>query len=325
MKAVVPDIDMTPGPYLVTGSSVDGQGGPKGKGLSIGVALAEQLQGAMALFRTLRDIEEAYDVVMGNYLELEEAVLRLAARDLAHRHPFGKVDHFDTARRTCHRALSNLLASARAFDNQSCGLISELSGNPSADLAAHKAAFSTAYDAALGYRVMESLRNHAQHQGVSVSGVAFRRRSLSATEPRLAVTVRPYIAVEDLRRSPKFKRSVLCELEAWLEAEERRGEDSFPIIPFVRDYIAGLSSVIAAFRQAFKAREETAANLIYLAFYHHTGFLASGGVVGLDVQREPDGEAPQALYFGTDLLMQARSLRGVNGHLPRLSATIIEQ
>lgn len=104
-----------------------------------------------------------------------------------------------------------MLTAATGFRDQSRSAIATISGKPSPDFDAHVAALSAEYDARLGYRFMEALRKHAQHRGVSVSGVRFNRRTDAAG--RLLISVEPYVELEDLRASPKFKRSVLGELE----------------------------------------------------------------------------------------------------------------
>ena len=271
-------------------------------------------------------IEEAYDVTMGNYLELEETVLRLAALELAQRRPDGRDEHFDTARRACHRALANLLSASRAFQDHSQRLASSIGGGASeSDLAAIRASFSRAYDGAEGYRFMSALRNHAQHYGVSVSGVAHMR---VAVEPDAGgsehyVTTAPYLLLSDLRANGQFKAAILREAEVTAHTGPR-GEPIVPVIPMARQYIAGLSSVMADIRRLYADREAAELNMLYSAYYHYSGWFTKGAPVGMYVAPEPN-PVGSVTYFGTDAHFKALTLREVNGELDLLTRTSIRQ
>jgi len=312
--------------YSVCSARVGDNGGPPLTAERVvGPELLQALIQAKRLFSVLRVIEEAYDVLMGNYLDLEDTVLRLCSRELAQRHNYGRSDHFDTARRACHRALANLLSSARAFDDQSCAAISALFGNGSAELAEHKAAFNRAYDASLGYRVMAGLRNHAQHQGLSVSGVSFGRRIAPGGDTRREIWVTPYIALDDLRQSPKVKAALVREVERWLCERSPDGQDTFSIIPFTRAYVSGLATVIASARERFAAGEAEAEATICSAFYQYTGFFAQGSDVSLEIVEAHDGHPSASAYYGSSRLIAARRLREINGLLPDLPRSTIVQ
>jgi hypothetical protein len=271
-------------------------------------------------------IEEAYDVTVGNFLELEETVLRLAALELAQRRPDGRDEHFDTARRSCHRALANLLSASRAFQDHSQRLASSIGGGASdSDLAAVRDSFSRAYDGAQGYRFMSALRNHAQHFGVSVSGVAHLRVSAdpSAGGSEQYVTTAPYILLSELRANGQFKSAILLEAES-IAHPGPRGEPIVPLTLMARQYIAGLSSVMADIRSLYADREEIELNTLYSAYYNYSGWFAKGAPVGMHVAPEPNPDGT-VNYFGTDAHFKARTLREVNGELSLLTRTTIRQ
>lgn len=281
----------------------------------------QSFEAGRLLLGGLLEMEEAYDVTMGNYLELEETVLRLSALELAQRRPD---DRFDTARRSCHRAIANLLSASRAFQDHSQRLASSI-GDSNSDLDAIKTGFSRAYDGALGYRFMSALRNHAQHYGVSVSGVAHMRAATGSSpeSERHHVTVAPYLLLSDLRMNGKFKASVLDETDATAR-EGPNGETIIPIIPMAREYIAGLSSVMAAIRRLYADRETAALNMVYSAFYHYSGWFTKDAPVGMHVA---SASAPDtsATYFGTDAHFKTMKLREVNVELDLLTETDIRQ
>jgi hypothetical protein len=268
-----------------------------------------------ALLSGLLEMEEAYDVTIGNYLELEETVLRLAVLELAQRRPDGIDYHFDTARRACHRALANLLSASRAFQDYSQRLAASIgAGVSDRDLAAVKASFSRAYDGSTGYRFMSALRNHAQHFGISVSGVAAHRDQYS-------ITMAPYLLLADLQANGKFKPTVLDEVNVQIG---QLGETTIPVIPMVREYLAGLSSVMADIRRLYADREAAAVSLLCSAFYHYSGWFTKGGTVGMHVGTEPNPEGA-VTYFGTDAYTKVLKLREVNGELSQLATIGIRQ
>jgi hypothetical protein len=277
------------------------------------------------LLNGLLAMEEAYDVVRGNYFDLEETVLRLSVLELTQRRPWGVEDHFDTARRSSHRALANLLSAVRAFQDQSQRLASSISGPAkAADLAALKDSLCRAYDGSLGYRFMETLRNHAQHHGVSVSGVSLSRTAPDPNQKHQFVTATPYLRLSTLRQNSKFKASVLAEAASMAEAGPWPGDPIIPVIPLVRDYMAGLSAVMIDLRELYTDRAQAALNMIYAACYHYTGYFAQSGVVGLWVASS-GGPIGEVTYFGTDSHVKAERLRQVNGDLSLLPVTGVSQ
>ena len=141
--------------------------------------------------------------------------------------------------------------------------------------------------------------------------------------PTQHVTVTPYLLLSDLRMNGKFKTSVLDEANAMVR-EGPGGEAIIPIIPMAREYIAGLSSVMAAIRRLYADRETAALNMIYSAFYHYSGWLTKGAPVGMHVASAAPPDAP-ATYFGTDAHFKALKLRAVNVELDLLTATDIRQ
>lgn len=174
-------------------------------------------------------IEEKFDLVVENYLELEMALLQTTLR-----HSTITDDRHDTDddRGLLNRRLANLLSSGRAYIDQVGG---HLSGVVPARMAELSAAFSREYDARLGYRVMEALRNHTQHCGSPVRLTTYGARFVTHGERKcIAYTVDPYIRSADLVEDEQFKKSVLKELQ---------GHEKIELKPLVREYVEGLWKV----------------------------------------------------------------------------------
>lgn len=178
-------------------------------------------------------IEEKFDLLIENYLELERTLLECALGYLAA--PLLDNHRADTDRAVFNRRLVNLLSSARTYADQVRDKhVPRIL--PDASAAAVKAAFSKEYDDRLGYRAMDALRNHALHFDAPVHLVNYpSKRVERQSDVVLAFNINPCLRTEDLRRNPKFKRPVLKELES-------RGE-SVDLKPLVRQYVEGLWAV----------------------------------------------------------------------------------
>ncbi|MES3028584.1 MAG: hypothetical protein V4820_12105 [Pseudomonadota bacterium] len=278
-------------------------------------------------FAALHHIEDTYDVMIGNYLDFEETISSLAVRQLANRHPLGQVDYFDPARRVCHRRLANFLSSAKAFDDQSRAAVSRISGKPSADFSWLNDAFSEEYDRALGYRVMCELRNHAQHAGLAVTGVSFGARSLAleTNDNRIGSFAQPFVHMDELRRSRKFKPKVLAELEPAYRYTPDPEEHSFPVLPFVREYMAGLSNVLVGIRSRYEDREAAWAVSFEHGFAALSGTPGFNGWRGFEILALDGNRTTERLWLSTGTMQRIASLRTYNTSLKSLTRRIIIQ
>ena len=105
-----------------------------------------------------------------------------------------------------------------------------------------RSALSREYDTYLAYRVLEALRNHAQHAALPIHGITTHSQWHREEEPHsMSVTVWPRIDLQQLEDDRKFKRGVLKELKS-LEKLELK--------PMVRQYIESISRVHREFRDA---------------------------------------------------------------------------
>ncbi len=189
---------------------------------------------------SLLAIEEKMDIVIENFVDLEEVLLRLPLRHSVFHSKDWSAMMSDLQR--FNRALANLLTTARLYIDQTKHDVSMLFGNPSKELDALKALFSREYDARLGYRVMEAVRNYMQHRSLPIHGI----RYLSNWEPagaageRLRFRVLPWFRPSTFNGDPAFKQATCHELEPLGE--------KVTITPFVRQYVEGLGRVHERFR-----------------------------------------------------------------------------
>lgn len=173
-------------------------------------------------------IEEKFDFVIENYLELEMTLLESALRYLAM--DSGDPHRSDKERGLFNRRLANLLTATKTYAEQAKKHIASVLPE---SVAGVTAGFSRQYDGRLGYRVMEALRNYVQHYDFPVWLVQYPAHMVERSSGHaVAFAVNPCLRPADLRRDPDFKKTVLKELEALGEKVDLK--------PLVRDYVEGL-------------------------------------------------------------------------------------
>lgn len=111
-------------------------------------------------------IEETFNLVVGNYLEYELELLGGALRSLLYTE--GAWSEFMGRIHEVNRRLMNLLAAGRAYLDQAPHYLSATFGPESNEVRGFRSATNAEYDARLGYRAMEALRNFALHRGLAV-------------------------------------------------------------------------------------------------------------------------------------------------------------
>lgn len=152
------------------------------------------------------ELEENFDLLIGNYLELEKSALSITA-DAMVRRRHGYEDLFELRAETNRRAI-NFLNTARLLLDQMMQKVKRCGGD-STDI---KALLSAYYGNQFEYRFMEALRNHAQHSGSAIHSLGVNTQWLPPKE-RLRdehsiclLTSREYLADD-----PAFNRRVLKE------------------------------------------------------------------------------------------------------------------
>jgi hypothetical protein len=194
---------------------------------------AAALRTAWAALFSLLQVEETWDCVVESYLELEQSQLSAALRSSV---VGGESYHeIHDLRLGFARRLSNLLHACRAYVDQTPQRLNEI------DDAAGRALFDTlrrrAHAQTFGYRLMDGLRNHAQHSGQPVHGAYFGSQWTNGREAdsRLIFSVSATIDVSVLVDLPTINAKLRAELAGDLS---RRDAPTM-----VRAYLEGLGSV----------------------------------------------------------------------------------
>ena len=281
------------------------------KPVSIPKARYDSIVKAKAALLVCLFIEEKFDLVVENYLELEMALLECTLRYLAH--PRLDSRRAATDRALFNRRLVNLLSSAVTYAKQVEERHAPAVLSPD-DASVIKAAFSKQRGNRLGYRAMNLLRNHALHYDVPVHLVEYPVRHVERESGNVvAFTVSPCLRPSDLRLNTGFSRPVLRELEALGESVELK--------PLLREYVEGLWTVHAQMRelvaQSIRTWEATLelANKTFLAGGNdeRSAFLLSA------VALRDDGTEEASVHVTAPFNEYRRFLEAKNAGLDNLS------
>lgn len=194
------------------------------------------LKAARGVLSNAFAIEEKYEIVISNFLELEKQLLDVAATN-AVRDTNTYAEFFET-RSLLNIRLVNLLTSTRLYLDQLPQHIDDCHLQDTKAISLVKARCSEEYDKHFEFRFMEALRNYVQHRGIPVHFVRQGARWTSLEDDRLMefsiqiAAQRSYLEEDD-----KFKKTVLKEItgDVDLIAASRRYLESISAInEFVR-------------------------------------------------------------------------------------------
>ena len=262
----------------------------------------------------LLQIEVAYEVLVGNWLQLEQAACLLAFDKFARaRQSRAELERDHTE---LNRLIVNLLSAARSFIDQTKRHLNSFPGCTPADKAHLKNAFATQYDTSLSYRAAECLRNYTQHCGLPTQGLSSRLHWTAGPEAdrKLVSSVSPYLTLDRLRSDTRFKKQVLEELAAAIGNE-------VPVMPILREYVGSLSSLMQEVRRLYGARQQCSANTLdsWLERFCQTesrGETESVGVAAL--QLAETGERVEEIHLGIELKERLHALQSTNRQLMNL-------
>jgi hypothetical protein len=179
-------------------------------------------------------IEEKFDLVVENYLEFETELLTSSVRHMLPRDQDYK--WFQNHRTRLNRRIVNLLTACKFYLDQSTHHLHNMYGDDSLNVEQVLRERSAQYDAHLGYRAGDAIRNYTQHRGYPIHGLTFRMQRVNATPiSNVRFTLVPYIDLSELEEDSKFKKSVLNDLRAL--------GDTIDIRPLIREYVEGLGII----------------------------------------------------------------------------------
>ncbi len=189
-------------------------------------------------------IEEKYEIIISNYIELErqtanEIIAQMAMSSIEYRDAFRSVFSLNVK-------MVNLLTSARLYADQLSKHISACLPDSPKIKEEVKKIFSAEYDSSFEYRFMEALRNHVQHNGLSVHDCVHNTR-WSDDCSRLEYSL--YFAAQKLELSlnKKFKKTIINEMPEQVD-----------LCSASRSYVESISNIHEQVRELIKEEAERA-------------------------------------------------------------------
>lgn len=211
-----------------------------------------EIANARSTLTAALSIEEKYDLVLGNFLDLEKELLMLTVEKIVdHRFDYGRAYAVTTS---LNRRVVNFVLSGKNYTELIASKASKCVANGSEVEALVKSLTSKHYDESLDYRLMEALRNHVSHSGVAVHLVNnpdkwILNEKKQATN--FVFNIEIYALKERLADNSGFKSSVLKELP-----------DKVDLKKAVRAYVGAISSIQGEVRKIITNAVESARSII---------------------------------------------------------------
>jgi len=194
---------------------------------------AEVADGKMNLQKIVA-IENNFRVLMENYIEFEKAIACFAVEGMVRERyaiSEGPETHNDS-----NRLLLNALSTIRFYFDCSDKYLLTFENVVPGLRDNFRIARNQQYDSRFGYRVMEALRNYSQHNGLPVHELYLRSDAVTREEPRIwRYRAVPILNMSKICQDNNFKAAIRNEL--------KRLGMSFPIMPLMREYIAGICEI----------------------------------------------------------------------------------
>ncbi len=264
-------------------------------------------------------IEEKFDLVIENLLELESTMLNSAVRGAyLHNQDW---ESYQDERGLLNRRLINLLTAARIYIHHVKHHVKKvfLDAHDMGAAPDLKSLFSREYDARLGFRAGEALRNFVQHRGFPVHGITFETRRMDRTEEGISdlrCGLSTYLVPEELREDGDFKKSVLEELESLGNKVDLKF--------LVRDYIEGIANVHNDIRERVQPQVDHWEEKITSAIARFEQVSPEEGVIALSaIQRNEDGQWVRTVQIFAEFMQYRRTLRKKNSYLQSLGKKYI--
>lgn len=284
-----------------------------GRAPKIEIAKAEhdEIIAAWRAISAVVEIEEEWDCLVQNYIELEMELLRSAMHSMVLNHE--SYHEYQQIRLGFSRRLSNLLQSCRSYLDHTPHHLNKLDGRAFAD--PFKKLTNAAYDGHFGYRFMEALRNYAQHRGLPLHGASFDATWTGGFDDSddkglLRHVVLAFINVAKITRDKKFSAKLLAEIDADTE--------HLDVVTLAREYVEALGAVHNGLRKLLSGALGEWKTTVREAIARY-GTVSGGEVIGLSVADfSEDGTVKSHTNIFDDLLLRLERLTRRNGSLVNL-------
>lgn len=250
------------------------------------------------------EIEQKYEIVISNFLDLEKELLHVTLNSTVRR--INTYNEFSETFSVLNIRLVNLLTAVRLYLDhipqhiKNCNLAQDKTNNP------FKSRCAEEYDKHFEYRFMEELRNYVQHRGAPVQSVNPNTRRTSLDENGLmefsvSISANKHLLEED----EKFKKKILNEMP-----------QSVNLIAASRQYIESISAINEFVRELLAEPTKSARTKIELAHKQYSK-ICSESLVGLSAQHVKDSNVIASIPLLLDwddvrIQLQMRNQKLVN-------------
>jgi len=209
----------------------------------------EQLKASRPVLSHALAIEEKYEIIISNFLELEREATNASISKMV-RNQLEYKDFFDV-RLALNIRLVNLLTAVRLYTDQLSSHICSCTSSDENIKTEIKKLFSTEYDASSEYRFMEALRNHVQHSGIPVHRISTGSKWIDLDDGLLEYSLYFGAQKQELILDKGFKKKVLNEMP-----------DEVNLRAATRNYIEAISRIHKHARE--KIEEVVKSSRLYL-------------------------------------------------------------
>lgn len=225
-------------------------------------------------------VEEKYELLLSNYMELEKEVLEITVDNMLRRNE--SYSDFFSIRLKCNRRLINLLTATRLYIDQIHRHLRDCLPAEEDAESYTKQLFSEQYDAHFEYRFMEALRNYSQHRGLAVHSTSFgSSRKEVEDSSYFEFNSSIFSLKSELELDDTFKKSVLKEMT-----------EKIDLIQCARRYVESLNIVQCSIRDKISPLADDARSLIesYLVKYRELHNKPVAGVYAMSYTCDEHGE-----------------------------------
>jgi len=237
----------------------------------------------------LASIEEKFDILFENFIELEEEISRIVLHEMYR--SLNSYPELQTLRVRISRRVVNLLTAGRLYTDQLQG---DLKRGRKLGLAVDvEALVEAARNGSFEFRLVEAIRNVVQHRALPVDAYRFGGRWLDEDG-------RPWKApleAKFLRHSADFYiRSATLQNDRLLDRKflatvAKRGEQ-ISLLPVLRAYMDAIGRIHEQVRKSTEAKREEWRGLIQNAMaVYSDAYPAEGRPIGLQAGRKGSGHA----------------------------------
>lgn len=235
----------------------------------------KSLAGALA-------IEEKYELLISNYLDLEKECLNISANDMVI-NTSNYAGFFDI-RLALNRRVVNLLTSTKLYIDQIQNHVRLCLPDDLSIKEKIKLLLSKEYDSFFEYRFMEALRNYVQHRGLAVHCTCHNRKWTSQEKDKeIEYKTSIFTHKSEIDRDTGFKKKVLDEMP-----------EKVDLMYAVRSYVESISLVHCSVRELITQTSKESRDIIEKIIQDYKN-INNGNALGLhaicSVMYEPSNES----------------------------------